>query len=94
MLGGIMEAKISIEIQDTRGAVLKRVIVGVPENVNRNELIAWAKERYPDLLPDAGLSVLVDWGDNQPGTGRLVGDGSKVIIKPRTVSSFNVYEEK
>ncbi|MCX6064949.1 MAG: hypothetical protein NT121_04245 [Chloroflexi bacterium] len=89
------EARITIEIQDAKGIVQKTAVIAVPEDISRNEIVNWAREKYPHALKDPNLSVFVDWDENQPGSGKLVSEGSRVVIKPRsTLSSIRVIEEK
>lgn len=88
-----MEVKITVEIQDESGQVQKKVIIGVPDDISKNELVKWTRENYSSLVRDSNLSVLVDW-DNQSASGNLLTNGSRVIIRPRsTTSSIRHYKD-
>ena len=77
------EVQIKVEIQDTNGSTQKRAALAVPDDITREELVSALTKRYPELAKDR-LSVLVEWAEGKPATGKLVADGALVVVKPRS----------
>ena len=82
-----MEVRVKIEIQGSNGAIIKRLTIGVPDDITKKELIQGLQSQYPELV-DENMRVFLEPGDNQLVSEKLLTDELTIILQPRSSSSF------
>ena len=89
-----MEIQVRIEIQDSDGKTQKRLIVSVPEDITKQELVEGMRSYFP-TLPDVNIDVLIEPKENHPLAGKHLAEGAIIILRPRSTKSlFRVIKEE
>ena len=86
-----MEIQMKIELQDAAGQSLKELVVGVPEDITARELLEGLHINYPNYVKKKS-SIFMELPDNKPVSSRLITDGIKIIVRPKT-TEFKIIEE-
>lgn len=86
------EVQIMVEIQNANGVAQARAALAVPDDITREELMSALVQKYSSLSNER-LSVMVEWPDSKPATGRLITEGAYVIVRPRSTGVRFLGEE-
>ncbi|PWH12541.1 MAG: hypothetical protein DDG60_12580 [Anaerolineae bacterium] len=82
------EVQIKLEIQDSAGAILKRVTIAVPDSITKAQLAAGIKSHFGDIIQSDDLEIFIDLPDNRPIFGKFVVEGARVIVRPKSSASY------